>query len=136
MLTEVKLMDILLTGTRHRDRHLNRNSPGQTGSYGRSNLNQNLKPKPKSNFRFIKTICYSFFSPKATPPPKSAAPGHCSPRPPLSGPCHHQVKLPANNDQKPTHRDKQGISRLTVSKEGLDNSKEIFDKPSQESCHK
>ena len=62
--TEVKFRDILLTGMGHRDRRLNRDStgmghrdrrlnrevpsPGQT--YGRSNLNQNLKPK--SNFRF------------------------------------------------------------------------------------
>jgi len=41
--TEVKFRDILLTGTGRRDRRLNRDSPGQT--YGRSNLNQNLKPK-------------------------------------------------------------------------------------------
>jgi len=45
--TEVKFWDILLTGMGHRDRRLNRDSPGQTGTYGRSNLNQNLKPKPK-----------------------------------------------------------------------------------------
>jgi len=43
--TEVKFRDILLTGTGHADRHLNRGSPGQTGTYGRPNLNQNLKPK-------------------------------------------------------------------------------------------
>ena len=48
--TEVNFRDILLTGTGHRDRRLNRDSPGQ--KYGRSNLNQNLKPK--SNFRFIR----------------------------------------------------------------------------------
>jgi len=41
--TEVKFRDILLTGTGHRDRRLNRDSPGQTN--GRSNLKQNLKPK-------------------------------------------------------------------------------------------
>jgi len=40
--TEVKFRDILLTGTRHWDRRLNRDSPGQTGTYGRSNLDQNL----------------------------------------------------------------------------------------------
>ena len=34
----------------NRDRRLNRDGPGQT--YGRSNLNQNVKPK--SNFRFIR----------------------------------------------------------------------------------
>ena len=44
--TEVKLRDILLTGTGHQNRRLD--SPGQT--YGRTNLNQNVKPK--SNFRF------------------------------------------------------------------------------------
>ena len=33
--TEVKFRDILLTGT---DRRLNRDSPGQTGTYGRSNF--------------------------------------------------------------------------------------------------
>jgi len=38
--TEVKFRDILLTWTGHRDRRLNRDSPGQT--YGRSNLNHNL----------------------------------------------------------------------------------------------
>ena len=46
----MKFQDILLTGTGHRDRRLNRDSPAN----GRSNLNQNLKPKPKSNFRFIR----------------------------------------------------------------------------------
>jgi len=40
--TEVKFRDILLTGTGHRDRRLNRDSPGQTGACDRSNLNQNL----------------------------------------------------------------------------------------------
>ena len=35
-LTEVKFRDILLTGMGHRDRRLNRDSPGQTGTYGRS----------------------------------------------------------------------------------------------------
>jgi len=34
--TEVKFRDILLTGTGHRDRRLNQDSPGQTGTYGRS----------------------------------------------------------------------------------------------------
>jgi len=52
--TEVKFRDILLTGTGHRDRRLNRDTSDQTGAYGWSNLNQNLKPKPKSNFRFIR----------------------------------------------------------------------------------
>jgi len=47
--TEVKFRDILLPGTGCRERRLNRDSPGQT--YGRSNLNQNVKPK--SNVRFI-----------------------------------------------------------------------------------
>jgi len=51
--TAVKFRDILLTGTGRWDRRLNRDSPGQTGTYGRSNFNQNLKPKPKSNFRLI-----------------------------------------------------------------------------------
>jgi len=34
--TEVKLLDILLTGTGHRVRRLNLDSTGQTGTYGRS----------------------------------------------------------------------------------------------------
>jgi len=34
--TKVKFRDILLTGTEHQDRCLNRDSPGQTGTYGRS----------------------------------------------------------------------------------------------------
>jgi len=37
--TEVKFRYILLTGTGHRDRRLSRDRPGQTGTYGRSNLN-------------------------------------------------------------------------------------------------
>jgi len=36
--TEVKFRDILLTGVGHRDRRLNWDIPGQTGTYGRSNL--------------------------------------------------------------------------------------------------
>jgi len=40
--TEVKFQDILLTRPGHRDRRLNRDSPGHAGTYGRSNLNQNL----------------------------------------------------------------------------------------------
>ena len=35
---KVKFRDILLTGTGHRDRRLNRDCPGQTGTYGRSTL--------------------------------------------------------------------------------------------------
>jgi len=42
--SEVKFSDALLTGTGHRHKRLNRDSPGQTGTYDRSNLNQNLKP--------------------------------------------------------------------------------------------
>jgi len=34
--TEVKFRDVLLTGTGHRDTRLNRDSPGQTGTCGRS----------------------------------------------------------------------------------------------------
>jgi len=76
--TEVKFRDILLTGVGHRDRRLNRDSPGQTGTHGRSNLNQNLKPK--SNFRFIRERPFAIpsFHQKCHPP-KSAAPGHCPP---------------------------------------------------------
>jgi len=36
--TEVKFWDILLTGTGHRDRRLNRDSPGQTRTNGRSTV--------------------------------------------------------------------------------------------------
>jgi len=56
--TEAKFRDILLIGTGHRDRRLNRDSPGQT--YGRSNLNQNVKPK--SNFRFIRERSFAILS--------------------------------------------------------------------------
>ena len=77
--TEAKFRDILLTGTGHRDRRLNRDSPGQT--YGRSNVNQNLKPK--SNFRFIREKPFAIpFLTKSAFPRKSAAPGNCSPHPP------------------------------------------------------
>jgi len=64
----VKFRDILLTGTGHRDRRLNRDSPGQT--YGKSNLKQNLKPK--SNFRFIseKPFAIPSFDQKCHPPEK------------------------------------------------------------------
>jgi len=79
--TEVIFRDILLTGTGHRDRRLNRDSPGQT--YGGSNLNQNLKPK--SNFRFIREKPFAIPSfdqkcrPRALSPPAppSRVPG-CS----------------------------------------------------------
>ena len=40
--TEVKFRDILLTGTGHQDRRLNRDSPGQTGTYGRSTSTHNV----------------------------------------------------------------------------------------------
>ena len=72
--TEVKFQDILLTGMGHRD------SPGHTWTYGRSKLNQNLKPK--SNFRFIRERPFAIPSfhqkcrPGALPPSL----------PPLSGP--------------------------------------------------
>jgi len=81
--TEVKFRDILLTGMGHKDRRLNRDSPGQ--AYGRSNLNQNLKPK--SNFRFIreKPFAIPSFDQKCFPP-KSAAPGHSPPAPPFRVP--------------------------------------------------
>ena len=36
--TQVKFRDILLIGTGHRDRRLNRDNPGQTGTYGRSRV--------------------------------------------------------------------------------------------------
>ena len=67
--TEVKFRDILLTGKGHRDRRLNWDSSGQTGTYGRSNLNQNLKPKP--NFRFIRERPFAIpsFHQKCRPPP-------------------------------------------------------------------
>jgi len=69
--TEVKFRDILLIGTGHRDRRKNRDSPGQT--YGRSNPNQNLKPK--CNFRFfVKTHLLFFLLTKSTVPLKSVAP--------------------------------------------------------------
>ena len=71
--TEVKFRDILLTGTGHRDRRLNRDSPGQTGAYGRSNLNQNLKPEPKSNFRFIRERPFTKVPPPRKEPPRRIA---------------------------------------------------------------
>ena len=90
---EVKFRDILLTGMGHRD------SPGQIGTYGKSNLNQNLKPKP----RFIswkvhswKTICYPLFSPEVLPP-ENCRPGAL---PPLSGPW----SIPCVNRKQDQHR--------------------------------
>ena len=78
--TEVKFRDILLTGTGHRDRRLNRDSAGQTGTYDRCNPNQNLKPK--CNFSFIreKTFAIPSFDQKCRPgalhllPPPSRVP--------------------------------------------------------------
>jgi len=79
--TEVTFQDIFLTGTGHRDRRLNRDSPGQT--YGRSNLNQNVKHK--SNFRFIRERPFAFPSFHQTcRPPKKCRPGTLPP--PQSGP--------------------------------------------------
>ena len=40
--TEVKFRDILLTRAGHRDRRLNRDSPGQTETYGRSTFNDSV----------------------------------------------------------------------------------------------
>jgi len=48
--TEVKFRDILLTGTEHRDRRLNRDSPGQTGTYGRSTYSPYNKKLCKANW--------------------------------------------------------------------------------------
>jgi len=76
--TEVKFRDILLTGTGRRDRRLNRDSPGQT--YGRSNLNQNVKLK--SNFRFIRERPFAIPSFH-----QKCRPGVLPPGPPWSGPC-------------------------------------------------
>ena len=49
---KVKLRDILLNGTGHRDRRLNRDCPGQTGTYGRSSFKRNSKSQ-KIKFVFI-----------------------------------------------------------------------------------
>jgi len=76
---EVKFRDILLTGMWHRDRRLNRDSPGQTGTYGRSNLNQNQKPK--SNFRFIRERPFGIPSFH-----QKCRPRHCTPATPCRGP--------------------------------------------------
>ena len=40
--TEVKFRDILLIGTGQQDRRLNWDSPGQTGTYGRSSYNHKM----------------------------------------------------------------------------------------------
>jgi len=99
---EVKFRDILLTGKGHQDRRLNRESPGQGGTYGRSNLNQNLKPKPKSNFRFIRERPLAIPSfhqkccPGGLPPPEKCRPGALPP-PPLSGPCLSYTQTSSGN---------------------------------------
>ena len=82
--TEVKFRDILPTRTGHRDRRLNRDSPGQTGTYDRSKLNQNLKPK--STIRFIRERPFAIpsFHQKCHPPEK-CRPGAFHPPPPLAG---------------------------------------------------
>ena len=98
--TEVKFRDISLTGTEHRDRRSNRDSPGQT--YGRSNLNQNVRPK--SNFRSIRErpICYSFFWPKV-PPPRKVPPQGIAPlvRPLTVGGCCHQGRIYGARGSRP-----------------------------------
>jgi len=78
--TEVKFRDTLLTGTGHRDGRLNRDSPDQTGTYGRSNL------KPKSNFKFIRERPFAIpsFHQKCLPPEK-CRPGALPPDPLLVG---------------------------------------------------
>ena len=75
----MKFRDILLTGTGHRDRRLNRDSPGQTGTYGRSNLT-------KSNFRFIheRPFAIPSFHQKCRIPEKFR-PGALPPQTPLVG---------------------------------------------------
>ena len=89
--TEVKFWDILLTGMGHRDRRLNRDSPGQTGTYGRSDLNRNLKPKPKSNLRFIRERPFAipFFHQKCRPPEKCRPGALPPPAPPCWGPAQN-----------------------------------------------
>ena len=72
--TEAKFRDILLTGTEHRDRRLNLDSPGQT--YDRSNLDQNVKPK--FNFRLIRERPFAILSFHQKCRPRGIAP----PRPP------------------------------------------------------
>ena len=47
---KVKFRDILLTGTGHRDRRINRECPGQTGTYGRSNYKY-ASVRPHGNLR-------------------------------------------------------------------------------------
>ena len=58
--------DTLLTGTGHRDRRLNRDSPGQTGTNGMSNLNVTSGSFVKEHLLFL------VFT-------KSASPGHLPP---------------------------------------------------------
>ena len=82
--TEGKFRNILLTGTGHRDRRLNWDSPGQTN--GRSNHNQNVKPK--SNFRFIheRPFAIPSFHQKCCPPKKVPPQGMSYPAPPSQAP--------------------------------------------------
>jgi len=63
----VKFRDIFRTEKGHRDRRLNRDSPGQTGTYGRSNL--------LTSGSFVKDhLLFLLFT-------KRTAPGHCPPTP-------------------------------------------------------
>ena len=82
--TEKKFRDVLLTGTGHRDRRLNWDSPGQTGTYCMYNLNQILKPK--YNFRFIRERPFAThsFHQKCRPPEKCRL--GTLPQPPCRGP--------------------------------------------------
>jgi len=79
--TEVQFRDVLLTGTGQWDRRLNRDTPGQTGAYDWSNLNQNLKLK--SNFTFIRERPFAIPSfhqkcrPGTLPPPPLPLSGTC-----------------------------------------------------------
>jgi len=91
--TEVKFWDILLTGTGHRDRRLNPDSPGQTGMCGRSNLSPNLNLNLTSGSLVKDHLLFLLFSKRAAPL-KSAANGHCPPRPPsCRGPGHWSETL-------------------------------------------
>jgi len=56
--TEVKFREILLSGTGDRDRLLNRDSPGQTGMYGRSTVSQVARVYERWNFRFSLALKY------------------------------------------------------------------------------
>ena len=63
---KVKFRDILLTGTGHRDRRLNRDCPSQTGTYGRSTYSDKPHQDVLTILKILVGTVWDFFSKQNT----------------------------------------------------------------------